>query len=46
MYAVYGAAAMVALLFVRETRNLRMEDLDRRELVLTLGATEKTPSPI
>ncbi|HXY48894.1 MAG TPA: hypothetical protein VEI01_05545 [Terriglobales bacterium] len=27
-YAVYGAAAMLALLFIRETRNIRLEDLD------------------
>jgi MFS transporter, MHS family, shikimate and dehydroshikimate transport protein len=27
-YAVYGAAAMLALLFVRETRDIRLEDLD------------------
>jgi len=28
VYLVYGAAAMVALLFIRETRDLRLEDLD------------------
>ena len=27
-YAAYGAAAMLALLFIRETRNIRLEDLD------------------
>jgi MFS family permease len=27
-YAVYGAAAMLALLFIRETRDIRLEDLD------------------
>ena len=27
-YAVYGAAAMLALLFMRETRDIRLEDLD------------------
>jgi MFS family permease len=28
VYAVYGAAAMLALLFIRETRDIRLEDLD------------------
>jgi MFS transporter, MHS family, shikimate and dehydroshikimate transport protein len=28
IYAVYCGAAMVALLFIRETRDLRIEDLD------------------
>jgi hypothetical protein len=27
-YAIYGAAAILALLFVRETRNVKLEDLD------------------
>ena len=27
-YAVYGAAAMLALVFIRETRDIRLEDLD------------------
>jgi MFS transporter, MHS family, shikimate and dehydroshikimate transport protein len=27
-YAIYGAAAILALLFVRETRDIRLEDLD------------------
>jgi MFS transporter, MHS family, shikimate and dehydroshikimate transport protein len=27
-YAVYGAAAMLALLFIRETRDIKLEDLD------------------
>jgi len=27
-YAAYGAAAMLALLFIRETRDIRLEDLD------------------
>jgi len=27
-YAVYGVAAMLALLFIRETRDVRLEDLD------------------
>jgi MHS family shikimate/dehydroshikimate transporter-like MFS transporter len=31
VYAGYGAAAMLALLFIRETRDLRLEDLDRTE---------------
>jgi len=30
-YAVYGAAAMLALLFIRETRDIRLEDLDISE---------------
>jgi MFS family permease len=30
-YAVYGAAAMLALLFIRETRDIRLEDLDNSE---------------
>ena len=30
-YAVYGAAAMLALLFIRETRDIRLEDLDTSE---------------
>lgn len=29
IYAVYGAAAMSALIFIRETRGVRLEDLDR-----------------
>jgi hypothetical protein len=28
VYSVYGAAAMIALLFIRETRDVRLEDLD------------------
>jgi hypothetical protein len=28
VYAVYCAAAMLALLFIRETRDLKLEDLD------------------
>jgi MFS family permease len=28
-YAVYAAAAMLALLFIRETRDIRLEDLDQ-----------------
>jgi MFS family permease len=43
VYVVYCAAAMIALLFVCETRDLRMEDLDQRELRLAPGATEATP---
>jgi len=43
VYVVYCAAAMIALLFIRETRDLRMEDLDQRELRLTVGATEAAP---
>jgi MFS family permease len=31
VYACYGAAAMLALLFIRETRGLRLEDLDHAE---------------
>jgi MFS transporter, MHS family, shikimate and dehydroshikimate transport protein len=31
VYAGYGAAAMLALIFIRETRDLRLEDLDRAE---------------
>ena len=31
VYAVYCAAAMVALLFIRETRDIRLEDLDFQE---------------
>jgi hypothetical protein len=30
-YAVYGAAAMLALLFIRETGDVRWEDLDTSE---------------
>jgi MFS transporter, MHS family, shikimate and dehydroshikimate transport protein len=30
-YAVYGAAAMLALLFIPETRDVRLEDLDTSE---------------
>jgi MFS family permease len=30
-YAVYGAAAMLALLLIRETRDIRLEDLDTSE---------------
>ena len=29
IYAIYGIAAMFAVLFIRETRNIRLEDLDR-----------------
>ena len=28
IYAIYGIAAMFALLFIRETRNIKLEDLD------------------
>ena len=28
IYAVYGTAAMIALLFIRETRDVRLQDLD------------------
>jgi hypothetical protein len=28
VYVVYGLAAMSALLFIRETRDIRLEDLD------------------
>jgi len=28
VYTVYGAAAMLALLFIGETRDLNLEDLD------------------
>lgn len=28
VYGVYGAAAMLALLFIRETRDIKLEDLD------------------
>jgi len=28
IYAIYGIAAMFALLFIRETRNIQLEDLD------------------
>jgi MFS family permease len=31
VYAAYGAAAMLALLFIRETRDLRLADLDHAE---------------
>jgi hypothetical protein len=31
IYAVYCAAAMLALLFIPETRDLRLEDLDQRQ---------------
>jgi MHS family shikimate/dehydroshikimate transporter-like MFS transporter len=31
VYAVYGSAAMLALLFIRETRDVRLEDLDTSE---------------
>ena len=31
VYAVYGAAAMLALRFIRETRDVRLEDLDTSE---------------
>jgi len=31
VYGVYCAAAMVALLFIRETRDIRLEDLDFQE---------------
>ena len=30
-YAVYGAVAMLALIFIRETRDIRLEDLDHSE---------------
>jgi len=35
-YAVYGAAAMLALLFIRETRDIRLEDLDTRYFDCTI----------
>jgi hypothetical protein len=28
IYLVYGTAAMIALLFLRETRDIKFEDLD------------------
>ena len=31
VYAIYGLAAMLALLFIRETRDVRLEDLDASE---------------
>jgi MFS family permease len=29
IYVIYGTAAMIALLFLRETRDIRFEDLDK-----------------
>jgi MFS family permease len=37
VYAIYCVVAMLALLFVRETRDLNLEDLDRGESRLGLG---------
>ena len=36
-YAFYCAVAMVALLFLRETRNARLQDLDQSEADLVLS---------
>jgi MFS transporter, MHS family, shikimate and dehydroshikimate transport protein len=36
VYGIYCAAAMLALLFLRETRDVAMEDLDREELSVEL----------
>ena len=41
VYTVYGAAAMLALLFIPETRDLRLVDLDQRESPLVFGARVK-----
>ena len=32
IYAIYGGAAMLALLLIRETRDIRLEDLDLQQL--------------
>jgi len=37
MYAIYCTAAMVALLFVRETRDVKLQDLDQSEADLGLS---------
>ena len=39
VYFVYGAAAMLALLFIRETRDLNLEDLDASPPVTSRRAT-------
>jgi MHS family shikimate/dehydroshikimate transporter-like MFS transporter len=45
VYACYGAAAMLALLFIRETRGLRLEDLDNAESgQASLRAEDRTSS--
>jgi len=46
VYAVYCGTAMLALLFIPETRDLTLEELDAKELRLTYDAKEKAPSPI
>lgn len=38
VYAVYCAAAMLALMFLPETRDMKFEDLDREESGFTVGA--------
>lgn len=42
IYVIYAAVAVVALLFVQETRDVRLEDLDRAEMaaVPVSGASE------
>jgi hypothetical protein len=46
VYACYCAAATLALVLIPETRDLKLEDLDRKELRVALGAAEEAPSPI
>jgi MFS transporter, MHS family, shikimate and dehydroshikimate transport protein len=38
VYAIYGVVAMLALLFIRETRDLNLDDLDQAESRLGFGA--------
>lgn len=42
VYGAYCVAAMVALLFIRETRDLRLDDLDQEESRPVLEAKAKT----
>jgi hypothetical protein len=37
-YAIYCVVAMLALLFIRETRDLNLDDLDQTESRLGFGA--------
>jgi MFS family permease len=44
VYAAYCAAAMLALMFLPETRDLQLEDLDQKELGYALDATPRASS--
>jgi len=45
MYAVYGIAAILALLFIRETRDVKLEDLDVVPPTSALVSSAQKPKP-